>query len=257
MVTYFWQAVQTFISYCGNGILPILFIAADIYILFTEKNKWKKIALGIFPICMLIIYFFPVTKMLFEKLGIDSSTYYRFLWLIPMGVCVSYAACKLFENKKRPGLIISVAIVIICSSFSLVYRSEYITKAENRYHIPQAAIDICNIIAPTDDTRIRAAFPPELVYFIRQYNTDIMMPYGRDFVEAQWDYWNAVCEQMNVTADEGYDIEALLEATRESKCRYIILNLSIPTSIDPETELTLIANIDGYAIYEDLEVETD
>lgn len=257
MLTYFMEIIETFRSYCGSGILPVLFFAAAIYILITEKESWKKVVMGIVPLFILFMFFLPLTKAVYEKVGMEDGTYYRLLWLLPMGADIAYAACKLFDKHRRIGLAVSIAVVILCSGFNLVYRSQYITKAENKFHIPQAAINICAILDRNKtEERVWAAFPPELVYFIRQYDTDIMLPYGRDYVEAQWDYWNAVCEQMNVTSEEGYDVAALLEATRESKCSYVILNMSIPTDEDPVNEgLVLLAQTDGYAIYQDPTVD--
>ena len=259
MLQYFLKAVDTFVSYCGTGILPLLFIASAIYITVTEKITWKKMILGVAPLFITVMFFMPFTEALYEKVGMEDNTYYRVLWLVPMGVDVAYAFCRIFDRKRKIGLVIAIAVVIVCSGFSLVYRSQYITKAENRFHIPTAAIDICNLIAPEEgEARVRAACPPELVYFIRQYNTDIMLPYGRDYVEAQWDYWNAVYEQMNIAPGGSYNVEALLETTRQAKCMYVVLNMSIPTDVDPqEFGLELLAQMDGYSIYLDPMVEKD
>ena len=79
------------------------------------------------------------------------------------------------------------------------------------------------------------------------------MPYGREMVVTQWDYYNAVYEVME--KPEIIDATALLEATRQTKCRYIVLSDSrqIDQSLE-ELGLNAIANIDGYTIYEDEEV---
>ena len=253
MVQYFLANIDTFKAYCGSGILPLLFIACDIYILVTEKIVWKKMILGVVPLFIIVMFFMPFTRAVYEKVGMEDGTYYRVLWLVPMGVDVAYAFCRLFERRRKLGLVVATLVVVVLSGFNLVYRSQYITKAENRFHIPTAAIDICNLIAPKEgEARVRAACPPELVYFIRQYNTDIMLPYGRDYVEAQWDYWNAVYEQMNIEPGGSYNIEALLETTRQQKCTYVVLNMSVPTDIDPTTQgLVLLAQMDGYSIYMD------
>ena len=257
MKTYFLSNIDTFFAYCGKGILPFLAIAAAVYILLKEKSIYKKLILGLFPVVYTVIFFFPLTRMIFEKVGMEDGTYYRMLWLFSMVCVIAYAACIIFYGKRRIGIAAAVLAIIVCSKASLVYRSKYITLAENKFHIPNAVIHICNLIEPNEgEPRIRAAFPPELVYFVRQYNTNIMMPYGRDYVEAQWDYWNPVCEQMNVTSDDGYKIRDLVKTTRESKCMYVILNMSIPTDIDPQEEgLALIAQMDGYSIYKDLKAE--
>ncbi|WP_026506407.1 hypothetical protein [Butyrivibrio sp. MC2013] len=257
MTDYFVSNIVTIKSYMGAGLLPLLALISSIYITVTEKKKWIRMIMGVMPLLLTFIFFFPFSRVIFEKLASEENTYYRILWLFPMGVVTAYGAARLFDKHRIIGLIVSILAVIVVSGGSLVYRSQYITKAQNRFHIPDAAINICNIISPEEGAdRVRAAFPPELVYFIRQYDTDIMMPYGRDYVEAQWDYWNPVCEQMNVTPDTGYKMEPLLAATRESRCKYLILNMSIPADSDPASYgLVLKAQTDGYSIYLDSEVE--
>ena len=250
-----WVALKL---YGGNGVLLLMFLAAAIYIVASEKDIKKKIVLGILPLVILAGFLFPVTKIVYVALFDDGSdTYYRILWLIPMYVVIGYGACKAVMNFKKDAVrrgMLALMLLIIAVTGSFVYANQYMSKAENLYHIPQNVIDICDVIAPEDgEPRVRAAFPSELVHFVRQYNTDILMPYGREMVVTQWDYYNAVYEVME--KPETIDATALLEATRQTKCRYIVLSDSrqIDQSLE-ELGLNVIANIDGYTVYEDEEV---
>ncbi|SFQ08840.1 hypothetical protein SAMN04487928_11823 [Butyrivibrio proteoclasticus] len=250
-----WVALKL---YGGNGVLLLMFLAAAIYIVASEKDIKKKIVLGILPLVILAGFLFPVTKIVYVALFDDGSdTYYRILWLIPMYVVIGYGACKAVMNFKKDAVrrgMLALILLIIAVTGSFVYANQYMSKAENLYHIPQNVIDICDVIAPEDgEPRVRAAFPSELVHFVRQYNTDILMPYGREMVVTQWDYYNAVYEVME--KPETIDATALLEATRQTKCRYIVLSDSrqIDQSLE-ELGLNVIANIDGYTVYEDEEV---
>ncbi len=250
-----WVALKLF---GGNGALLILFLASAIYLVVTEESVKKKIMLGIIPLLIMAGFLLPITKIVYVAVFEDGSdTYYRLLWLIPMYVVIGYALCKLiFSLKKsmyqRIGIVLSV--VVIAVSGSLVYASQHMTLAENFYHIPQSVIDICDVIAPSEDEpRVRAAFPSELVHFVRQYDTDILMPYGREMVVTQWDYYNPVYEVME--KPEIIDAKALLEATRETKCTYIVLHEN--RKIDEKLEnlgLNLVTNLHGYNIYSDPEV---
>ena len=250
-----WVALKL---YGGNGVLLLMFLAAAIYIVVSEKDIKKKIVLGILPLVILVGFLFPVTKIVYVALFDDGSdTYYRILWLIPMYVVIGYGACKAVMNFKKDAVrrgMLALILLIIAVTGSFVYANQYMSKAENLYHIPQNVIDICDVIAPENgEPRVRAAFPSELVHFVRQYDTDILMPYGREMVVTQWDYYNAVYEVME--KPEIIDATALLEATRQTKCRYIVLSDSrqIDQSLE-ELGLNAIANIDGYTIYEDEEV---
>ena len=250
-----WVALKL---YGGNGALLPLFIVASVYIVVSEKDIRKKIVLGILPLLILIGFLFPVTKIVYVALFDDGSdTYYRILWIIPMYVVIGYSACKALMNIRKDNVrrgILALIVLIIAVTGSFVYANQYMSVAENIYHIPQNVIDICDVIAPEDgEPRVRAAFPSELVHFVRQYDTDILMPYGREMIVTQWDYYNVVYEVME--KPEVIDAKALLEATRQTKCHYIVLadTREIDGSLS-DLGLDAIANIDGYTIYEDPEV---
>ena len=201
MYGIFMECWVSFKLYFGNPLLAILLVASAIYIIVTEK-KWKRrIVLGVLPLVIMVGFLLPITKIVYVAVFNEGSdTYYRIMWLVPMYVVIGYALCKLvfsFQNKmvQRVALVAALAITIV--SGSLVYLNQYMSVAENLYHIPQNVIDICDVISPAEgEPRVRAAFPSELVHFVRQYNTDILLPFGREMVVTQWDYYNPVYEVM-------------------------------------------------------------
>ena len=247
-----WVALKL---YGGNGAILILFIASALYLCITEKSLKKKIMLGIIPLLTMAVFLCPLTKKVYVKVFSDGTdTYYRVLWLIPMYVVIGYGLCRFIFSLKKSmyqRIAIVVSAVVIALTGSLVYSSQHLTLAENLYHIPQKVIDICDEIAPAEgEPRVRAAFPSELVHFVRQYDTDILMPYGREMVVIQWDYYNPVYEVME--KPEIISADALLKATRETQCSYIVL--SVDRKIDEELEdkgLELINTLHGYNIYAD------
>ncbi len=250
MYGIFMESWVIFKQYGGNGYLLFLFGAALLYLLIAEKDLRKKIVVAIVPAIILVGFFVPFTRIAYVAILDDGAdTYYRLLWLLPMSVCVSYAGCKLFAKHKRIGTAVIGAVIILCGS--LVYKNEYVSRAQNLYHIPQVVINICDKISPEEgEPRVRAVFPKELVHFVRQYDTDILMPYGRDIIASQWNYYNAVHEVFE--KPETINAEELLAATRETKCRYIVMwqDRSIDVSLE-EMGLILVDNVDGYNIYED------
>lgn len=258
MYGIFMQCYVALKLYGGNGFLLLLFLISAIYLLIAEKSVKKKIMLGIIPLIFFVGFLFPVTKIVYVAVFDDGSdTYYRLLWLIPMYVVIAYAACKVVFTLKKAmyqRIAIVAMVTVIAVTGSLVYLSPNITWAENAYHIPDSVIDICDVIAPeNDEPRVRAAFPSELVHFVRQYDTDILMPYGREMVVTQWDYYNPVYEVME--KPEIIDAEALLEATRETKCSYIILSENRKINKDlTELGLEFVTTLHGYNIYADPKV---
>ena len=86
---------------------------------------------------------------------------------------------KLAGRKRYVG--ITLAIVLFTISGSLIYRNPNFQKAENAYHVPQSVVDICDTIE-VPGREVMAAFPGELLQYVRQYSNVICMPYGRDIM---------------------------------------------------------------------------
>ena len=257
MYGIFMESVVIFKNYTGGRYLAAMFFIALLYLLFTEKDRRRRAMFVYMPISLLLAFFFPVTRKVFVRLMGEGDTYYRILWLVPMGIVIAYGGVKfacfvcgeIGTWAKRLILAVLCVAVMLCGKY--VYASQYMSKAENPYHIPQKVIDICDVIAPEDgEERIWAVFPTDLVYFVRQYDTDIQMLYGREMVEPKWQYAEPVHTVMNHPSR--IDIEELLALTRERSCTYLVLPNNKGVSADPEKfGLELLDTIEGYPIYYD------
>ena len=140
------QIVSVFRQYCGSGFYPLIFIAALIWLLVTEKRKIVRIVLVDASLVILILFFLPPFKALMDVL--DEGTYYRILWLLPMTVVIAYAGVRIFEKNRAAGCVVLLVLIL---SGDYVYDNINVTKAQNRYHIPNAVIAICNEIMPAED----------------------------------------------------------------------------------------------------------
>lgn len=251
------ESVVIFKNYAGTGLLMALFLLALVFLFITEKDKKCRVLFVYLPLTVLLLFFFPLFRKIYVRLMGEGTTYYRMLWLIPMGVIIAYAGVKLagivWEKKnvwyKRLVLVLLCAAVVLCGKY--VYTSQYLSKAENLYHLPQNVIDICDLIAPEEgEERVWAVFPTELVYFVRQYDTNIQLAYGREFVEPIWGYYDEIHEVMN--QPESIDIEKLLSLSRERYCMYLVLPNNKEVSESPEEfGLELLGVVDGYPVYRD------
>lgn len=251
MFGIFMESLVIFKLYTGLKLLFVLTLVSFLYLLVTEKDKTIRQLFVYAPVLILVLFLFPVSRKLFVAMGLDGETYYRVLWTIPMGMITAYGAVRFTGRHRRIGLLVSMVLIILCGSY--VYKSDYISKAENLYHIPDTVVRICDLIHPFDadpDVQVTAVFPEKLVHFVRQYDSDIRMPYGREMIASQWDYYNKVHEAME--EDEVLDPEKLVEACREEYCQYIVLDKSREMTGDPENAgLALVEEIDGYLIYLD------
>ena len=249
MYGIFMESLVILKLYTGLKFLLLLTAIAWLFLFITEKDRKIRILLVYAPIITILLFLFPVSRKVFVATGLDGETYYRILWTIPMGIIFVYAACRLFAAHRRIGLIISAALIMLCGS--LVYKSTYISKAENLYHIPDTVVRICDLIEPDHEgERVSAVMPADLIHFVRQYSAAINMPYGREMLVGQWDYYNAVYEAME--KPEVVNMRELLEATRTENCRYIVMAENKQTDVDPVScGLLLLDKIDGYRVYED------
>ena len=230
------EIVTIFQNYCGSGWYPVLFLAALLYLLVTEKKKQIRVVLVESSLVITVLFFLPFTKTVMNLLG-EGETYYRILWLLPMAVVIAYAGIRLFGKHYRIGFVV-LALVLVLTGKS-VYNSPYLSKAQNRYHIPNSVIAICNEIMPAEEEeRVWAVFPQELIYYVRQYTSEVQMPYGREMLE------------------DTIDLDALSPLLTEYNCQYLILNKSVPYTGDPQKNgLTKIADIEAYELYRNEAVE--
>ena len=146
-------------------------------------------------------------------------------------------------------------VIVLVLGGEYLYKSQYVTRAENRYHLPQAVIAICDLIAPQEDEeRVWAVFPSELIHFVRQYSSEIQMPYGRDMVVASWEH---VEHPMYALMESDIvRIDLLAELADDYQCQYIILNKAKQTEGDPEAcGLEKIAEVGGYDVVRNVSVE--
>lgn len=249
MFGIFMESLVIFKLYTGLKFLVLLFAVSWAYLLFSEKDRRIRLLFVYAPVLILLLFLCPLSRKAFVAAGLDGETYYRVLWTIPMGVITVYAMCKLCGTYRKIGLVLSAVLIILCGSY--VYNSPYISEAENVYHIPDEVVAICDLIQPEHkDEHVMVVVPEELVYYVRQYNANIKMPYGREMIASQWDYYDKVHYAMEET--EKIVIENLVEATREVYCQYIVLSPTRLVEGDPEEfGLMMIGNINGYRVYKD------
>lgn len=255
-------------NYGGTGFLLLLYVIALGYLLIREKNKYVRSIFVYAPMLLIFGFLFPISRKLYVAVLNEGNTYYRVLWLLPVSITLAYTECsviyrlgKRFERNARwisyAGALVGVAVIMLAGKY--VYNSPHISKAENAYHLPQEVIDICDMIEAREGEipYNYATFPGDLVYYVRQYRTDIGLSYGRDMVEPVWGYgiWNEA--YMAIEGTDEIKAEELVEITRrfpdEARAsRFIILRDSKPIDqpLD-ELGLTFLGQFGQYKLYED------
>ena len=210
--------LEVFQGFTGSGFLTILYLLTLLYLWTSEKNPAFRAIFVYGASIIQILFFMPIFYYGYQLL--DKGTYYRILWTLPMTITIAYAAVKILGRYPTGSIVIGLIVIIVCGKY--VYSNEYISLAENVYHIPQEVIEVCDMIMPKEDEeRVTGVFPDSLIHFVRQYSGRIKMVYGRDYLAPDWIYGDHPLRQ--VMNKEEIRISELVRLATEQKCQYIIL----------------------------------
>lgn len=227
------EILEIFQGFTGSGFLTILYLLTLLYLWTSEKNPVFRAIFVYGASIIQLLFFFPLFYYGYQLL--DEGTYYRILWILPMTITIAYAAVKILGRYPVGSIAVGAIMIMVCGQY--VYSNDFISRAENAYHIPQEAIEVCEIIMPEEDEeRVTGVFPDDLIHFIRQYSSDIQMAYGRDYLAPDWIYGDHPLRK--VINQEEIRISELVRLATEQKCQYIIL----------ERDKKLIGNFENYNV---------
>ena len=248
----FLESVVIFKNYMGfhqHRYLAFLYLGILLYLWFAEKDRHRRAVFVYAPTLLLVMFFCPLFRKLFVRLLDDSETYYRLLWLLQMSLVSAYGVIRLCAAHRRIGTALACLLILFGGDY--VYDSEHISKAENAYHLPQETVDMAEMIEPPEG-RITALVPADLIYYIRQYSSNIELPYGREMLISRWAYHHPMYEAMEEA--EVIETETFVELAREYPCAYIILKEDRETT-EPLTAYgyEVYGQVDEFVIYRDLE----
>lgn len=245
------EVLTIFREFTGSGFLTILYLLTLLYLWMSEKNPTIRAILVYGSSVIQILFFMPLFYYGYQIL--DAGTYYRILWILPMTVTIAYGAVKILGRYPTGSIAIGLVMIAICGKY--VYSNPYITKAENAYHIPQEAIEVCDIIMPAEDEeRVTGIFPDDLIHFVRQYTSRIQMVYGRDYLAPDWIYGDHPIRK--VMNQEKVKVSELVRLATEENCQYIIIEKSKETiGTFEKLKVLKIGETSNYNIYRNFQVD--
>lgn len=211
-------------EYSGNCTFLLMFIVALVVIMIIEKDKLKKSIIAGVSIVTFLLFMFPLMSYVFiGRLG-EGDTYYRLLWLCPMGIVSAYAILLVLSKMKTLAIkLICFVGVIVCILIGGVYMYESPTfyKAENAYQLPQCVIDMCDDMIIVEGREYEAVFPDEILQYPRLYNPYIVMPYGFETLQFGTGYFSDIHDEM---VKDDIDVERLTSLCEAKSIHYIVLN---------------------------------
>lgn len=172
-------------SYNGTGMQTALFFASLLYLYFQKKENEKRFLFLGYSIVFFAICFFPVTAKVIMKACIGEAVYWRMFWLLPSAIVIAYAAAHVImrsDGKAKRHILLFAMLLIIAMTGTNVYNGAVFDRKQNNYKLPQDTIDICDMIerdaAANGIGHKKLITTNELLPSIRQYDADILMPYG-------------------------------------------------------------------------------
>ncbi len=247
-----WNMLQL---YSGNGSLMLLFAASLVYLWIAEKNKGIKAVLVYVSVAVLGLFLLPVSVKFVADILQEEEIYYRILWILPMGIVISYAAVKFITGLKKKWIQIVIGVLLVAYIMiggHLVYKSPQLSKVQNAYQVPDAVIHICDAIE-VPGREVMAAFAPELVQYVRQYSAFVVMPYGYDSLVDRWGLPDTLEQEMSKDVSDARQLATL---ARERGCHFLVINQG--HVIDGELndyDYALIFQADGYDVYKDMNAD--
>lgn len=245
-------------KYRGTGYHTMIFAAALVLLLILtcvgkqDKDERKKKIITIsFVVILLGITYCPFTSTIIRKYCVGTSVYWRMFWLLPVPLVIAYAWTDLLHRCRKHwckyiGLIAAIAVIGVGGS--LLYTEEFYTEATNHAKLPDEAIHVCDYIEKDvgerqlDQVRLLSCY--ELLIYIRQYNGDIKMPYGRD---AARDKKNVLFDML-LAADT--DSTELVQEAKRQGCNYMVRAYDEAwKEWLTEAGCEYLDNIDGFAVY--------
>ncbi len=209
-----WQNIS------GTGMLTALYVFAVVFLFFQEKETYKRIVFVYLPAFWIMLLMLPVTYKIVAEV-IDEELYYRFFWLLPMTLTIAYAlvqAYHLYKGAHRKLAAVSIILLILVSG-DFVYNNWRYEKAENIYHVPQSVVELCDLMH-AEGREVMALFPTDLMQYVRQYDSTICLPYGRDVLVEDWSIDHPL---YNMMEGEELDADELGQTASAFNCAYIIL----------------------------------
>ena len=241
-----WQNIS------GSGMLLALYVCAVIFLFYTEKETYKRILLVYLPLFWIGVLLLPFTYNVVAEV-MDVEVYYRFFWMLPVTLVIAYTAVQvyhMYQGRYRSLVALGLTLVMVLSG-DFVYNNWRYSKAENAFHVPQTVVELCDMMH-AKGREVLALFPEELMQYVRQYDSTICLPYGRNVLVEDWNMNHPLYEMMEA---EVVDCDALGEAAVTYHCAYVVLREARETIGDlTASGYVLKGSCGGYQVYYNDEV---
>lgn len=243
------NTITTTAEQVNQWAIWMLYVISLLYLCFLQKKYTnvsyvKESIIGIIVICN------PIFAGMVGNLLFSDNRYFRIIWILPIYIVIALSAADISEKKGKGFAILG--IFILCLLGKWIGTGNY-RIAENLYKIPQAAIDICEYMESTEEYQkgnIKISVDPKLSCYIRQYDGNIILQYGRQAtVYTESEHAEIVFEQLN---SENIDVEKLTLGLKADECDYVVVEEGKVTIEDMKKYGYIYQDtVCGYEIFKD------
>ncbi len=179
-IFYLFRCMKSYSEGCSYFLL---YFAALVFLALKGKKEER---LAFLPQAGMLLFtvFNPVFPLLLNRIFDVNKEYYRFFWIAPVLICISYVSVKLVFEASGAGIRKWIAgtvfLLLFVTAGSFIYEDGYV-KAENIYQMPAELIQADELIhQDTDVPYPKVMFEYDFHMLIRQYDASILLPCGRD-----------------------------------------------------------------------------
>lgn len=221
-----WKFVQdAYQIYTSYGIVQLLLISSCIIILISDKKN-ENLHLVYYCITALAIILFPPIAFVLGKYFIGSDVYWRVFWLIPSSIIIGLVGVKQIERISKcyqKKLFLLAFIMVLVLGGKNIFNSDNYTKSTNSYKLPQEVIELCEMVAPNGGNT-KMVVPETIVSYIRQYNPNINLLYGRNLgKDTQKGKKYKILLQLNSSEP---DTKYIAKYIKKKDCNYVVFDNS-------------------------------
>ena len=217
---------QAILFYKGTVHLLEVFLVMLVMLLFLSRKYSFERKIVMYSVLSMLVLCNPFVAVVLKRVALET-VYWRTLWILPMGIVIVSAAVAIIKRIKNRGLKIIallIFIVFVVKAGSPVFTEDNFQRTENCYKIPDIAVKTADIVLTDAKGTAKIIAPEEISTWIREYSSDIIVPYGRGYIYG-YEGWIAESEYLrNIWGDEILDLEKINEVVRLWGYDYLIIN---------------------------------
>lgn len=233
--------LDVFQQYFSGSIMLLLFVIALI-VLIREWNNKKIMAIVSVACVSVMLLYNEVTYQVLAAVG-ERSTYYRFFWICPIVLVVSYLIVKvLFSGESGKRILLTFVLGLLIVFFSARQVSDWTHFPENIYQLDEDVIQVADaVLELTGGEPTYLIDNGDLSNTIRQYDSRI------NFTDIEVIPLDVILR--------GYTTNILgrdaIDAIWNNRSRYLVLKKEevIVYKVLENAGITLAAETDNYNIY--------